>query len=312
MACGMQFLMWLSDTDRLPRRGRVLDIGESCLLAATAAQLRTLARRHGCIRPDAELDPVLEEFARRSTLFSDPHIPTLFLGEFLELTDIEYVAFDVVATRKAERFDLNIHTLAENQRGAFDLVLNFGTTEHLVNQFNAFRVMHDAVRPGGFIFHQIPATGFLSHGFFCYTPMFFRALAEANGYELAEMWFMGPLGEGQPVVNSDAHPGIVDADKPFNDVGAHRVTTIPDNVINVLFRKPECARNGASPRPAEFRVALELSTSSGTLRGDARFDSPFIQVPPAPVAAPSAGILRRTLRSLGLTRKNLGLARRSA
>jgi hypothetical protein len=33
--------------------------------------------------------------------------------------------------------------------GDFDLVVNFGTTEHLLNQYNAFKVIHDATKVGG-------------------------------------------------------------------------------------------------------------------------------------------------------------------
>ncbi|HJZ54948.1 MAG TPA: methyltransferase domain-containing protein [Gemmataceae bacterium] len=306
MACGMKYLGWLSETGRLPPRGRLLDIGESCLLGATAEELETLARRHGCSLPDEQLKPLLDVFATRSNTIGNPELPTLFLSELLELTEIEYVAFDVVAARKCERFDLNVHRVAESHRGTFDLVLNFGTTEHLVNQFNAFRVMHDAVRPGGFIFSQVPSTGFLSHGYFCYTPLMFRELAAANGYELVELWFTGPMGAGHPVVNSDPHPGIFDATKPHNNVAAHKVTAIPDNVINVLYRKPAAVPGAAN---AEFLLGLEVSTAAGVLNRSAAYTSPYIHVdrpaPPQPAEPPppARSFLKRVLGKVGLGKR---------
>ena len=52
------------------------------------------------------------------------------------------------------------------------LVVNAGTTEHVVNQDNAFRVMHDLTKVGGVMMHEVPAGGMLTHGVVGYNPQF--------------------------------------------------------------------------------------------------------------------------------------------
>ncbi len=85
------------------------------------------------------------------------------------------------------RIDLNKGRVPWRYRGAFDLAVNAGTTEHVANQGSAFAAIHDLVRPGGLMVHQLPAYGNIDHGFFGYQPKFFHRLAEANDYELAEL-----------------------------------------------------------------------------------------------------------------------------
>ena len=83
------------------------------------------------------------------------------------------------------RIDLNQGRVPWRYRGAFDLAVNAGTTEHVANQGNAFAAIHDLVRAGGLMLHQLPAYGHIDHGFFGYQPKFFHRLAKANDYELA-------------------------------------------------------------------------------------------------------------------------------
>ena len=85
------------------------------------------------------------------------------------------------------RIDLNQGRVPWRYRGAFDLAVNAGTTEHVANQGNAFAAIHDLVRSGGLMVHQLPAYGNIDHGFFGYQPKFFHRLAKANDYELAEL-----------------------------------------------------------------------------------------------------------------------------
>jgi hypothetical protein len=294
MGCGIEFLKWLSDTEKLPPRGRVLDIGESCLLAATAADIRYVLGRHGCTLPDDAVGRVADEFAYRSNLAGHPTIPTLFLGDVLKLTEVEYVSFDVVSARHADRFDLNVHSLARDRRNWFDLVVNFGTTEHLMNQFNAYKVMHEACAPGGFMFHQLPSTGYINHGYFCYNALMFQELAAANGYELLDLWFYGPNGHGSVLANGDQFPGVMDPTKLRNDVAALRANPVANSLINVLYRKVH---------DAEFRVGLELKTAAANLADQDEFTSPYIERHggsrrPARTDAPALPLRRRAYRRL--------------
>jgi len=253
MACGIKFLQWLSEGGCLPPHGRLLDIGESCLYMAAAEDIRWFWDRYGCSLPPDEYEATLAHYVMRSNTIGHPEIRTLFVAELLAVTNLRYSSIDVVSAGFAERFDMNLHALALAQRNQFDMVVNFGTTEHLINQMNAYRVIHDACKPGGHMYHQVPGTGYLHHGYFTYDIQFFEDLAKANGYVFKDAWYCGPQGAGNVLQHAPTHPGVADPNKPYNNVEGFREQPIPNSVINVLFQKVS---------DAPFRVGLELSTSA--------------------------------------------------
>lgn len=160
-------------------------------------------------------------------------------------------------------FDLNVDRLPRSFRSAFDLVLNFGTTEHVLNQTNSFRVIHDASCAGGVIWHQVPAAGYLNHGYFTYTGRFFFELAAANNYDIVDIWFDGPDGvetlmkcwpdfqSGFPAVEKRVRGEVTTG----NEV-ALTAANLPTVTINVIYRK---LGSGT------FRAPLEMSTSVGNV-----------------------------------------------
>src|SRR6202008_3458775 len=79
--------------------------------------------------------------------------------------------------------DLNYDSVSKDELGRYQLVTNFGTTEHVANQLNAFKVIHDLVRHGGVMIHHLPMQGMLNHGLVNYNPKFFWMLARSNGYK---------------------------------------------------------------------------------------------------------------------------------
>ena len=48
--------------------------------------------------------------------------------------------------------------------------------QHILNQYNVFKAMHEFARPGSVFVHAVPFTIHLEHGFFNYQPNFFEAL----------------------------------------------------------------------------------------------------------------------------------------
>src|SRR5207244_461624 len=98
--------------------------------------------------------------------------------------------------------DLNRDAVPRKLRGRFDLLVNAGTTEHVANQDNAFRVMHDLTASRGLMMHTVPGGGQMTHGLFVYTPKFFWHLCRENGYEIVKLR-MSPFGVGP------AHPDVV-------------------------------------------------------------------------------------------------------
>jgi len=94
-----------------------------------------------------------------------------------------YAAIDVDGSPGAIPLDLNCDRTPPDMIGKFDVVTNCGTTEHIANQMNAFKVIHELCAPGGVMLHQLPAQGLMNHGLINYNPKFFWMLARSNGYK---------------------------------------------------------------------------------------------------------------------------------
>lgn len=104
----------------------------------------------------------------------------------------DYIAFDLFDSR-AEIVDLSIDL---KRSDSWDIVTNFGTSEHVFNQFAFMKNCHDLTKPGGISLHALPVASGMDHGFFNYHPTFFRSLAIANDYEILDFRYV-PFAEKQ-------------------------------------------------------------------------------------------------------------------
>ena len=97
----------------------------------------------------------------------------------------DYLAIDLNNKMSAVRMDLNKSLINDyNFSKKFELVINNGTGEHLFNQFQLFENIHNLCNVGGIMLNILPFYPNINHGFFNYSPVLFRDLAYANGYEL--------------------------------------------------------------------------------------------------------------------------------
>jgi hypothetical protein len=101
---------------------------------------------------------------------------------------MKYTCIDASGEHGALKWDLNFDQCTPEHRGAYEFVTNHGTTEHLLNQFNAFKMVHELAAEGGLIMHALPFLSYVDHGYFTYQPNLFIDLARANGYALLGMW----------------------------------------------------------------------------------------------------------------------------
>ena len=108
-----------------------------------------------------------------------------------EALGIRYGCVDVDGRVGSVVMDLNFDAVPAAHKGKYGLVTNFGTSEHILNQYNVFKTMHEFARPGSLFVHAVPFTVHLEHGFFNYQPNFFEALARYNSYETLGVW-VGP------------------------------------------------------------------------------------------------------------------------
>ena len=119
---------------------------------------------------------------------SASQLPARRLYEALGLT---YHCVDVDGRVGTLVLDLNFDSVPEEHLSRYGLVTNHGTSEHLINQYNVFKTMHEFTKPGGLMIHAVPFTVHLEHGFFNYQPNFFECLARYNSYETLGIW-VGP------------------------------------------------------------------------------------------------------------------------
>lgn len=105
-----------------------------------------------------------------------------------ERAGFHYVAIDYANYPNVLRLDLNTDALPAEHHARYRFIVNCGTSEHILNQWNVFKTMHEAAAPGALIYHGVPGWGDFEHGLFQYSPKFFWALAEANGYDIVRFW----------------------------------------------------------------------------------------------------------------------------
>jgi hypothetical protein len=230
-----------------PDKNKILDIGPQNIYFVREEQIREFVSNQGsAVEADA-----LEAEIKRLVYFSTPRPEerTTLLSEITDLTNVEYDSVDVCPGLKTEILDLNFDTLPDRMRSHYDVVFNFGTTEHIFNQWNCFEFMHDALKVGGIVYHQLPASGYLDHGYYCYTPLFFREMAQANGYEIEHL---SVTIAGESKIDALGIPGSTGDTllHPAADLG--RDNRIPQLNIHAILRKT---------KEGPFRTSLEIATA---------------------------------------------------
>jgi hypothetical protein len=253
---------------------RFADLHARGLLPASAAVIELGAQELYCSGQDDYVREVLRFFTDRNPAlrpaadYTGDEIAAIagrgMFSRMVKACGFSYLALDIFDADDTALFDLNLQDPGPELVGRFDLVTNFGTTEHVINQFRSMQTMHDLARPGGLLYHDLPFSGYHNHGYFSYNPLLFQHLADANGYEILMQHY------SRAAAPTPAPSFMIDNGYPephYFDAG-----------IEFIFRKTA---------DAPFRMPLETSTSlrvNGALWGA---DNPYAPVG-APVAAPSA------------------------
>jgi hypothetical protein len=251
MGIGMSDVEYIVDKGYLPAAGaRLLDIGSQNIMNVAPAAVTKMARHFGNTLSERDLAKAAERLSYFST--PRPGEQTTYLSEIFDLTpNVFYTSYDVCPGLKTELFDLNTDDLPEHYHGSFDVVLNCGTTEHVTNQINSFKIIHEATKVDGIMLHQMPSVGWLNHGYYTYHPTFFDDLAQANDYEVVDRWY---VAERVMTVDTDtidvrsAYSPQVPRSQPTDGL----LLNVQCLNLNVVLRK----RTGQP-----FRVKLELETS---------------------------------------------------
>ena len=261
MAVSWSFLEILDRHGLLGRGRALLDIGTSNLYGADSASVTKLFREHGGAMTK-ERESFVEKLVEGSINTDGQNaLNQSWLGQAIEAIGMEYDSLDIAIGYKTRVVDLNRETLPANMAARFDLVVQSGTTEQILNQYNAFRASQDATKPGGHIVHPVPATGPTDHGYYCDTSRFFLDLAGSNRYDVIDFWIDGPDGHDNMYAGPRSYAEVFPALKSLlagiqPDSRSHSLDQmqIPNNSINVILKKME---------DSPFVGMMEMSTSWG-------------------------------------------------
>jgi hypothetical protein len=172
---------------------------------------------------------------------------------FWEWLGFQYAMIDLEADGRIP-LDLNFDKVPGRYRGHFDLVTNIGTTEHVANQLNAFKVIHDLTKLGGTMLHRVPSQGHLSHGLINYNLKFFWMLARSNGYKWLFMNF-----EAYPEFAYKVPDEILSSVRPFShDAGAQLET----------YRPVDCTATVALQKIVDIAFVPPIDVPTGTATND--------------------------------------------
>lgn len=179
-----ELILQLRRQDSFPERVRMIELGAQQLSNAVLRSrplLGDLARAFG-IPTDPELPEPTTRAPSDGTREPLPDDAPLAFHLWTHL-GVAYASVDLDGSPGSIPLDLNYDEVPPEYRMAHDLVTNFGTTEHIANQLNAFKIVHDLTKVGGIMIHHLPAQGNFNHGLINYSPKFFWMLARSNGYE---------------------------------------------------------------------------------------------------------------------------------
>jgi hypothetical protein len=111
-----------------------------------------------------------------------------FAKNYYDLLGVSHVSIDWHGKNGAFPVDMSkpIHASFDNR---FDILTDFGFSEHVLDQYHNWKNVHDIMAPGGLMIHELPGQAmFPAHETcFWYTPEFFEGLAEKQGYRVVEV-----------------------------------------------------------------------------------------------------------------------------
>ena len=99
---------------------------------------------------------------------------------------VDHTSIDLNGKNGALPFDLD-EPLPEEYTNRFDVVTNYGTIEHINNQYQAFKTVHDSCKVGGLMIHGFPMKNtYAGHCRYYYPEIFADYLASYTAYEILD------------------------------------------------------------------------------------------------------------------------------
>jgi len=188
----LDILTRLREGGYIPDHAAVIEIGAQQLsnsFLEAEASIERFARLFGVTEACPLPGPSADRVMRGQQEHLDLEAPRA--STFWTWLGFRYASIDIDGSPGSIALDLNYDAAPADTVGRYDLVTNFGTTEHVANQLNAFKIIHDLTALGGVMVHNLPAQGMANHGLVNYNPKFFWMLARSNGYNWLHFDYSG-------------------------------------------------------------------------------------------------------------------------
>jgi hypothetical protein len=184
MAIGTMHVEWLSSLalrSALPRHAALLDLGPQDLWMEREPLRRVASRHLGPADCDRAMTAIFDEATAKPKSDAQAAFYSIFGAD-------SYRSIDLTDPRADYAADLN-HPLPRNI-GRYDVVTNFGTTEHVFNIGQSFASIHGLLKVGGVQLHTLPSYGAIDHGFYNIHPCTYLDIAKANHYEIVDFLYI--------------------------------------------------------------------------------------------------------------------------
>ncbi len=171
----------LLEAARRPFQGSVVTLGRQHVYV-TGDELRALARQHGVtLRSIPEALHREPPLAAQGFLSDDCLLEMIGFQRIVRVDYSDYEAPDAI-------LDLNAPETPEALKGAFDLVLDSGTIEHVFDIAAAIRHCCRMVNVGGRVIHLTPSSNCVEHGFHSVSPTLFADFYSASRFEVNRVY----------------------------------------------------------------------------------------------------------------------------
>jgi hypothetical protein len=235
------------------KRRKVLEMGHSKLGPIAASELSPWLLRLQGKKSLSEVDQqALEKLTASSENSDFDQSPSV--GELLKLAGMTYRSLAQVGGANSPTFSLEQDSLPQLEIGAWDVVLNLGTSSRLMNQLHFTQLMHQAARKGGVIVHWLPAISGGRHYWLSSTGRLLFDIGYFNQYELIA--FSMERGEAFETI-----------DHPVFEKKGVGPTKVSSNPLIQNLRVPRISILAASLKTHNepFLGAVELQTSVGEI-----------------------------------------------
>jgi SAM-dependent methyltransferase len=240
---GVQF----AKTATIGRQGLFLDL----------ASLQRILRSFGVPKDDAEVTRILTE----SGGFAEPLLRLLGAEHICSVDASPYEGASMV-------HDMNL-PIPDGLRGAFSVVIDAGTLEHIFDFPTAIKNCMEMVQEGGHLLLLTPTNNFMGHGFYQFSPeLFFRVCSSGNGFEvvkaiLCEVDPDAPWYEIIDPAKARRRVELVNCRPAYLLIQARKVRQVPilpaapqQSDYTVLWQEEGPNRSDHSAKPAPLHVRL--------------------------------------------------------